>query len=45
MSYTGKEVIKLVKGLNSTRTLRRWTKLAANLCDAPYERGVQTHTY
>lgn len=37
MIYTGKEVIKLVDGLNSTRTLRRWTELATNLCDATFE--------
>lgn len=37
MSYTGKEVVSLVEGLNSTRTLRRWTELATNLCDTTFE--------
>lgn len=37
MNYTGKEVVTLVEGLNSTRTLRRWTELATNLCDITFE--------
>ncbi|MCO5483400.1 hypothetical protein NG863_10850 [Enterococcus faecalis] len=39
MNYTGKEVGKYIGGLNSTRTLRRWTELASNLCDAKFEYG------
>lgn len=37
MNYTGNEVVTLVEGLNSTRTLRRWTELATNLCDITFE--------
>jgi hypothetical protein len=36
MTYTGKEVVKVVVGLNSTRTLRRWTELAKSLCDIKF---------
>ncbi|HFE9851874.1 TPA: hypothetical protein ACGBG5_002541 [Enterococcus faecalis] len=36
MSYTGNEVVKMIDGLNSTRTLRRWTELAINLCGAKF---------
>lgn len=37
MSYTSKQVVEQVKNLNSTRTLRRWTELAASLCQATFQ--------
>lgn len=36
MRYTGTQVVEMVDHLNSTRTLRRWTELALNLCDATF---------
>ncbi|KAF1301213.1 hypothetical protein IV487_14265 [Enterococcus saccharolyticus] len=37
MPYTSRQVVEQVTNLNSTRTLRRWTERAINLCDAIFE--------
>ncbi|MDH6363470.1 putative nuclease with TOPRIM domain [Enterococcus sp. PF1-24] len=36
MVYTSKQVVEKIDGLNSTRTLRRWTELAKVLCSIEF---------